>query len=182
MTNSMTNKETTAVELADAKIQSIRQSILSGDKKFTALDLSNAKNDLEFAQLQGEAEKIAEQKAIDNLRRADLLNLQNKLAQMAQIRPAIEKKFAAFEKSLTDYLSSVVAYQKDLRRVRDSLKAGGFLTNTTPGPIEGLPASDGRTVGIGDVATESIQPKETIEKLVERLLGEFSQNLRLRKR
>jgi hypothetical protein len=173
-----TNEETNAVELANAKIQSIRQSILSGDKKLTASDLSNAKNELEFAELQDEAKRVAEQKAIDNLRRADLLNLQKTLAQIADTRPVIDKLFIAFEKNLTDYLSSVVAYQKDLRGIRESLRAGGFLPSTTPGAIEGLPASEGRTVGIGEIGVQDIQPQETIETLVERLLGEFNQNLR----
>jgi hypothetical protein len=167
-----------AVQSANAKIQSIRQAIVNGDKKFTASDLSNAKNELEFAELQDEAKRVAEQKAIDNLRRADLLNLQKTLAQIADSRPVIDKKFLVFEKSLSDYLSAVVAYEKDLRVVRDSLRAGGFLPGTAPGVIEGLPASDGRTVGIGQVVAEDIQPNETIERLVERLLSDFNQNLR----
>jgi hypothetical protein len=172
------NEETNAVELATAKIQSIRQAIVNGDKKFTASDLSNAKNELEFAELQDEAKRIAEQKAIEDSRRADLLNLQKTLAQIADTRPVIDKKFAVFEKSLSDYLSAVVAYEKDLRIVRDSLRSGGFLPGTTPGAIEGLPTSDGRTVGIGEIAANDIQPQETIERLVERLLSDFNQNLR----
>jgi hypothetical protein len=173
-----TNEETNAVEMANAKIESIRQSILSGDKKLTASDLSNAKNELEFAELQDEAKKVAEQKAIDNLRRADLLNLQKTLAQIADSGPVIDKKFAVFEKSLSDYLSAVVAYEKDLRVVRDSLQAGGFLPGTTPGAIEGITALSGRTVEIGDVAAANIQPNDTIKTLVERFLGDFNQNLR----
>jgi hypothetical protein len=172
------NEETNAVEAANAKIQSIRQAIVNGDKKFTASDLSNAKNELEFAELQDEAKRVAEQKAIDNSRRADLLNLQKTLAQIADSRPVIDKKFIAFEKNLSDYLSAVVVHYKELRAVREALMSGGFLPNTTPGAIEGLPASVGRTVGIGEIAVEDIQPQETIKTLTERLLGDFNQNLR----
>jgi hypothetical protein len=167
-----------AVDAAQTRISEIENAIINGDKKLSANDLAAAKNQLDFAELQEAAKKHAEQKAIADTRRADLLNLQKTLAQIADSHPVIEKKFAAFEKNLNDYLSAVVVHQRDLRGVRDALQNGGFLVSTTPGPIEGIPTENARTVAIGEIAANDIQPQETIKLLTERLLGEFSQNLR----
>lgn len=173
-----TNNEQNNVAKAIGKIESIKQAILSGDKKLTAGDLTRAKSELEFAELQMEAEIIQNEQAIKASRKADLLELQKQLTTISDSQTVIDKKFKNFEKSLDDYLSSVVGYQKDLRSVSDALSNGGFLANQTPGQIKEMPASVGRNVEIGEIVAGGIQPQETIEKLVERRLGEFGQELR----
>ncbi len=167
-----------AVEAAQTRISEIENAIINGDTKLTATDLSNARNELEFAQVKEAARKHAEQKAIADTRRANLLDLQKQLSDIADTRPVIDKKFAAFEKNLNDYLSAVVVHQRDLRGVRDALQNGGFLVGTMPGLIEGIPTENARTVQIGAAAAADIQPNEEIKLLTERLLAEFSQNLR----
>jgi hypothetical protein len=172
------NNEANEVETAKAKVEAVRQGILEGNQKLTARDLSEAKDALEFAELRQEARRAAEEKAAAAARRANLLDLQKQLSDIADTRPVIEKKFNAFEKSLTDYLSAVVVHQKELQAVRDAIQSGGFAEGFTPGPIEGIDVSIGRTVEIGATIATSIEPNEAIKQLTERLLGEFSQNLR----
>jgi hypothetical protein len=167
-----------AVETANARIESIRQAIINGDTKLSANDLAAAKNQLDFAELQEAAKKHAEEKAIADTRRANLLALQKTLGQIADSRPVIDKKFVVFEKSLTDYLSAVVVHQKELQVVRDAIQSGGFAEGFAPGPVENIPTSIGRTVEIGAASARNIEPNEEIKLLTERLLGEFSQNLR----
>jgi hypothetical protein len=170
-----------AVQSANAKIESIRQAIINGDTKLTSADLAAARSELEFAELQESAWVIAEQKAIEASRRANLLALKETLAKLADTRPAIDKKFTAFEKSLTDYLSAVVVHQKELQAIRDAIQTGGFAEGYMPGPIEGIDVSIGRTVEIGATSARNIEPIEAIKLLTERLLDEFSQNLRTKK-
>ncbi len=169
---------TNAVEAAKSKIETIRQAIIGGDKKLTANDLSAARSELEFAELQESAKEIAASLAVDEARRSNLLDLQKQLRVVSESAVVVEKKFAAFEKNLTDYLSSVVVYQKDLRSVSDELANGGFLPGYTPGPIADVPATVGRNVEIGEVVAGHIEPKERIKTLVDRRLGEFGEDLR----
>ncbi len=165
-------QNTSAVATAQAKIETIRQAIIGGDTKLNANDLAAARNDLEFAELQETAREIAEQKATNEKRKANLLSLQETLRQIADSRPAIEKKFIAFEKSLDTYLASVVVYQKQLTDVRQELANGGFLVGFKPGPIEGINTSEGREVVISNVAASNIEPIEAIRTLVDKLIGE----------
>ncbi len=167
-----------AVDAAQTRISEIENAIINGDSKLTSTDLRGAKDALDFAKLQDAAKRRAEEKAVDAARRGELLKIEKKLAELANARPAIEKQFASFEKSLTDYLSAVVVYHKGLNSVRGELRDGGFLKDTMPGPIEGIPTENGRTVQIGEIAANGIQPQEEIKLLTERLLGEFNQNLR----
>jgi hypothetical protein len=173
-----TNKELNTVATATAKIQTIRQAIIGGDTKLNANDLAAARSELEFARLRDEARQIAEQKAIDAARRATLLDLQKQLSGIADTTQIIEKKFSAFEKSLTDYLAAVVVHAKSLQSVRDAIASGGFAEGYTPGPIEGIDVSIGRKVEIGATSALNIEPAEAIQRLTERLLSEFSRNLR----
>ncbi len=167
-----------AVEAAHAKIESIRSSIIDGDTKLNANDLAAARSALEFAELQDAAKQAAEQKAIAATRRANLLDLQKQLSGIADTRPAIDKKFTAFENSLTNYLSAVVVHQKELQAVRDAITNGGFVEGFAPGPIEGIPTSIGRTLEIGAASARNIEPNEAVKLFVERVLGQFSQDLR----
>ncbi len=164
--------QTSAAEAAKSKVESIEQAILSGDKKLTANNLAAARNDLEFAELQDAAQRLAEEKAANEKRKANLLKLQETLRQLADSRPEIDKKYVAFEKTLTDYLSAVFAYQQQLTGIRQQLGNGGFLVGQLPGPLEGISASDGRTLEIGDISAETLEPQSKIRELVDRQIGE----------
>ncbi len=168
-----TNERVNAVEEARNKIETIKAGIFNGDKKLTANDLASAQNELAFSELQAEAKRRAEEKALNETRKSNLLKLQETLSAIADTRPAIDKKYAAFEKSFTDYLESVASYQKQLAEIRQELGNGGFLDGQMPGPIEGINTSDGREVAIGDVAASSLEPRGTIRTLVDRLSGEY---------
>lgn len=172
------NKQSDEVEVAKARIEAVRQGILDGNQKFTARDLSDAKDALEFAELREDAKRAAEEKAAAAARRENLLGLQKQLSGVAEKQPIIEKKFNAFEKSLADYLSAVVVHQKELQAIRDALAGGGFVEGFTPGPIADIDCSAGLTVEIGATSARSVEPSETVKRLTDRLLGEFSQNLR----
>ncbi len=169
----MTTNNINAVESANAKIESIKQSIIGGDKTLTSADLSRARAELEFCELQQEARAIAEEKAIEVSRRANLLDLQKQLAGLADTKPILEKKFTAFERTLADYLAAVAVYHRGLQSIRDSLQNGGFTADT------GI--SVGASGEIGNATAVNIIPGETIERLVERLLAEFNQNLRTKR-
>jgi acetyl/propionyl-CoA carboxylase alpha subunit len=177
----MTTETTNHVETATAQIESIRRAIMSGDEKLTANDLNNAVSELAFCELREEAKKHREAKAIEATRKARLLDLQKELAKLADTRTAIDKRFTLFEKSLGDYLSSVVLYRQELQAVRDSLQNGGFLNGRMPGPIKDINTSDGREVVIGEIVAEDISPNETIKLLVENRLAQFNQDLRTKR-
>jgi acetyl/propionyl-CoA carboxylase alpha subunit len=174
----MTQTNENAVETAHAQIESIKQGIMSGDTKLTSSDLSKARSELEFAELREEAKKHREERADEEKRRANLLVIKKQLSDIADSRQAIDKRFTLFEKSLGDYLSSVVVHQKELQSVRDSLQNGGFLNGRMPGPIKDINTSDGREVVIGEIVAEDISPNETIKLLIENRLAQFNQDLR----
>ncbi len=107
MTQTQTNNApTSAVESAKAKISNIQQAIVDGNKKLTPQDLSNARSELEFAELQEAAREIVKQTNIEADRKAHLLDLQKQLATVSNSRKSVDVKFTEFEKSLANYLTA----------------------------------------------------------------------------
>jgi predicted nucleic acid-binding Zn-ribbon protein len=180
-----TNNEN-AVRTAAAKLESLKQSILSGDSKLTSIDLSKARSELEFAELREEAKKHREAKADEEKRRAKLLDLQKQLAVVSDSRKSVDAKFTAFEKSLADYLAAATNYQNSLDAVRNSLRSNGLhpgeqiaiINGVAPGQtFFGIQITDiRRKLEIGEVSAENVLPEQEIKPLVESALGEYNRN------
>ncbi len=186
MIQARTNNEPNAVESAQAKIQAIQQAIVGGDKKLTPQDLATARNELEFCELQQQAAIIAKQKNIEAERRTTLLNLQKELAAVSDSRKSVDAKFAAFQKSLSDYLTSASNYQNSLDAVRNSLRSSGLHPGEQIAIINGVPPGQTffgitvtdirRKLEIGEVSAENVTPDQEIKPLIEASLGEYSRH------
>ncbi len=181
-----TTATTNAVESAQAKIASIQQAVAAGNTKLNAQDLANARAALEFAELQQQAAIIAKQKNIEAERRTTLLNLQKELAAVSDSRKSVDAKFAAFQKSLSDYLTSASNYQNSLDAVRNSLRSNGLHPGEQVAIINGVPPGQTffgisvidvrRKLEIGEVSAENVLPEQEIKPLVESALGEYNRN------
>jgi predicted nucleic acid-binding Zn-ribbon protein len=181
-----TNETTNAVESAQNKIESIRAALANGDQKIKASDLAAARNELEFAELQEQAAIIAKQKNAESQRRTTLLNLQKELAAVSDSRKSVDAKFTAFQKSLSDYLTSASNYQNSLDAVRNSLRSNGLhpgeqvavINGVGPGQaFFGISVTDiRRKLEIGEVSAENVLPEQEIKPLVESALGEYNRN------
>ncbi len=175
--------ETNAVEAAQNKIESIRRALINGDAKLTAADLAAARSELEFAELKTQAATIAEEKADEAARRANLLKLQKKLATVRDSRGEVDKKFIEFEKALADYLSSCGDYQNSLNGIRTALNTAGLYPGETVGIVGGVEPGQSfsgirvtdirRVLTIGEVSAEGVLPEYEIKPLVESALGEY---------
>jgi hypothetical protein len=180
------NNEPNAVETARNKIGAIQQAIVGGDKTLTARDLASAKAALEFAELQQQAAEIVKQTNIESERKTTLLNLQKELAAVSDSRKSVDAKFAAFQKSLSDYLISASNYQNSLNGVRNSLRSNGLhpgeqvaiINGVTPGASYfGIQITDIRRVlSIGSTSAENVLPEQEIKPLIEQALGEYNRN------
>jgi chromosome segregation ATPase len=185
MTQTQT-KETSAVESAQAKITSIQQAVAAGNTKLNAQDLANARAALEFAELQQQAAVIAKQKNAEAARRTTLLNLQKELAAVSDSRKSVDAKFAAFQKSLSEYLTTASNYQNSLDAVRNSLRNAGMhpgeqtaiINGVGPGQtFFGIQITDiRRKLEIGEVSAENILPNDVVKPIVEQALGEYNRN------
>ncbi len=182
-TQTKQNSEMSAVQTAENKIEAIRQAIVGGDTKLNSADLAQARSELEFGELRESARVIAEEKATEAARKANLLKLQKKLATVRDSRGEVDKKFTAFEKSLADYLSSCGDYQNSLNGIRTALNTAGLYPGETvaivggvePGQsFSGIRVTDIRRVlSIGEVSAEGVLPEYEIKPLVEASLGEY---------
>ncbi len=179
-------KEMSAVETAENKIESIREALANGDEKIKASDLMTARNELEFQLLRQQAAEISKQKAAEAERRTTLLNLQKELAAVSDSRKSVDAKFAAFEKSLADYLAAATNYQNSLNAVRNSLRNAGMhpgeqvavINGVAPGQtFFGIQITDiRRKLEIGEISAENILPDQEIKPLIEQSLAEFARN------
>ncbi len=179
-------KEMSAVESAQNKIESIRAALANGDQKIKASDLAAARNELEFAELREQAAIIAKQKNAEAERRTTLLNLQKELAAVSDSRKSVDAKFAAFEKSLADYLTSASNYQNSLDAVRNSLRSNemhpgeqiAVINGVGPGQSYfGITVTDiRRKLEIGSVSAENVLPEQEIKPLIEASLGEYDRH------
>ncbi len=186
MTQTHTNNEPNAVESAQAKITSIQQAIVGGDKTLTARDLAGAKAALEFAELQEEAREIIKQSNAESERKAHLLDLQKRLEVVAGSRKVVNSKFAEFEKSLANYLTAATTYQNNLDSIRGALREAGMhpgeqnaiIGGVGPGASYfGIPVIDvRRKLEIGEVSAENILPNDVVKPIVEQALGEYNRN------
>ncbi len=181
-----TTETTNPVETAQNRIEAIRASLANGDQKIKASDLAAARNELEFAELREQAAIVAKQQAAEAERRTTLLNLQKELAAVSDSRKSVDAKFAAFQKSLSDYLTSASNYQNSLDGVRNSLRSNGLhpgeqvviINGVGPGQSYfGITVTDiRRKLEIGEVSAENILPNDAVKPLVESALGEYNRN------
>ncbi len=181
-----TTETTNAVSEAQNKIESIRAALANGDQKIKASDLAAARNELEFAELREQAAEIAAEKAAKAERRTILLNLQKELAAVSDSRKSVDAKFAAFQKSLSDYLTSASNYQNSLDAVRNSLRSNGLHPGETVGLVGGVAPGQTffgiqitdirRKLEIGEVSAENILPNDVVKPIVEQALGEYNRN------
>ncbi len=179
-------KEISAVESAQNKIESIRAALANGDQKIKASDLAAARNELEFAELREQAAIIAKQKNAESERRTTLLDLQKELAAVSDSRKSVDAKFTAFEKSLSDYLTSASNYQNSLDAVRNSLRNAGMHPGETVGIVGGIAPGQTffgitvtdirRKLEIGEVSAENVLPEQEIKPLIEASLGEYNRH------
>lgn len=173
-------KDKESVETIKLEIESIRQSIIDGNKKVTSEDLASARSRLEFAELRQEAAVIRKEENIHKDRKAELLKLQDRLTEIHKSKNLIDKKFENFVKSFNDYLGAIVVYSHRLQEIKEELSDGAFLADQRP--IEEITLEVGSKVKIGEGFAEHIDPRETINKLVERRLGELGGELRTHNR
>lgn len=167
--------EVAAAELEAAKQQAagIERRIAGGDVELSLADLSTARDGVEFAQLRHTGAMAAEAKRAEGQRRKDLLLIQDRIGKTAKLPPEIEARREAAEKVIRSWFMLVREYNETLTSIRHDLRAGGFLADTMPGPVEGLPCSEGPTVSVGSVSADGLpSPKESATNLVGRLLGE----------
>jgi small-conductance mechanosensitive channel len=186
MTLTQTTETTTAVESAQAKIQAIQQSIVGGDTKLNAQDLSNARAALEFAELQQQAAEIVKQTNIEAERKAHLLTLQKRLEVVNGSRKVVNSKFAEFEKSLANYLTAATTYQNNLDSIRAALREAGLYPGEQIAIINGVGPGQSyfgitvtdirRKLEIGEVSAENILPNDVVKPIVESALGEYNRN------
>jgi predicted nucleic acid-binding Zn-ribbon protein len=187
MTQTQTqNNEPNAVQTAQNRIAAIRTALANGDEKIKASDLAAARNELEFVELKEQAAIIAKQKSVEAERKTTLLNLQKELAAVSDSRKSVDAKFAAFQKSLSDYLISASNYQNSLNGVRNSLRSNGLhpgeqvaiINGVTPGASYfGIQITDIRRVlSIGSTSAENVLPEQEIKPLIEQALGEYNRN------
>jgi anion-transporting ArsA/GET3 family ATPase len=178
-------KEISAVESAQNKINGIQQAIVDGNTKLTAADLSSARAELEFAELQQQAAEIVKQTTIEADRKAHLLELQKRLKVISDSRKTVDTKFADFEKSLANYLTSATTYQNNLNNLRGALRGADLypesdviIAGVTPGKVAyGIQIQDRmRTLSIGEISATNLTPNDAIKPLIESALGEYSRN------
>jgi predicted nucleic acid-binding Zn-ribbon protein len=181
-----TTETTNAVEAARNKISNIQQSIVGGDKKLNAQDLANARAALEFAELQQQAAEIVKQTNIEADRKAHLLDLQKRLEVVSGSRKVVNSKFAEFQKSLANYLTSCSTYQNNLNSIRTALAEAGMhpgeqiavINGAAPGQSYfGIQVTDvRRKLEIGEVVAENVLPEQEIKPLIEASLGEYNRH------
>jgi hypothetical protein len=184
--NSTNQTQPSAVESAQNRIEAIRNGLINGDTKIKVADLAAAKNELEFASLREQAAEIVKQTNIEADRKAHLLDLQKRLEVVAGSRKVVNSKFAEFEKSLSEYLTSASNYQNSLDGVRNSLRNAGMyppeqiaiVGGVAPGQtFFGIQITDiRRKLEIGEVSAENVTPDQEIKPLIEASLGEYSRH------
>jgi predicted ribosome quality control (RQC) complex YloA/Tae2 family protein len=180
-----TTETTNAVQTATAKLESLKQSILDGNKTLTPGDLNNAVNELAFCELREEAKKHREEKAIEATRKARLLELQKQLAAVNDSHKTIDAKLESFTKSLHEYLTACATFQNNLNSVRTALREDDLypesdviVAGVTPGKTSyGIEIQDRlRTLTIGQTSVTNLAPDDVVKPLVEQALGEFNRN------
>jgi hypothetical protein len=182
----MTNAPPNAVQTAENRIEASRTALASGDEKIRAADLMTARNELEFQILRQQAAEISKQKTAEAQRLSFLLGLEKQLAAVSESRSGVDKKFAAFEKSLGDYLSACSNYQNELNGIRSSLQTAGLYPGETLGLVGGIAPPDivpgvtitdsRRTLSINAASASNVLPDQEIKPVIERALGEYSRH------
>lgn len=121
---------TDSIETAQNKIESIRQALINGDTKLKPKDLLEAKNELEFAELQAEAARIAERKANEAARLERLKALRKRLRETSDTKAVNEAK-ERFEKAFDAYLQQIAIHNKNIADLRNEMI--GFESDNFPG-------------------------------------------------
>jgi len=180
-----TTETINAVEMAQNKINGIQAAIISGNAKLTATDLSNARAELEFAELQEAAREIVKQTNIEVARKTHLLALQTRLKVIADSHKVVDAKLESFTKSLHEYLTSCSTFQNSLNNIRGALRGAALypesdviVAGTTPGKVAyGIQIQDRlRTLSIGEISVTNLTPAESIKQRVEQSVAEFERN------
>ncbi len=123
-----TQQTNNAVQTAQNKIAEIQQAIAGGNKKLTAADLAEARNDLEFAELRQQAAIIAEEKANLARRTARTREFEKRLKAIADDTTLPDAK-RRFEKSLLDYIATAEKHNKALYEIQADLANEGLQPN-----------------------------------------------------
>jgi predicted nucleic acid-binding Zn-ribbon protein len=179
-------KEISALEAAQAKIESIQQAVAAGNTKLNAQDLANARAALEFAELQQQAAEIVKQTNAEADRKAHLLNLQTRLKVIADSHKVVDVKLESFTKSLHEYLTACTTFQTNLNNVRGALREAGMHPGEQTAIINGVGPGQSyfgitvtdirRKLEIGEVSAENVTPDQEIKPLIEASLGEYSRH------
>jgi chromosome segregation ATPase len=186
MTQTQTqNNAPDAVSEARDRISNIQAAIVSGNKKLTPRDLSDAKSALEFAELQAQARETVKREAAEAERKLNLLNLQKRLAVVRDSHKVIDAKLETFTKSLNEYLTACSTFQTNLNNVRTALREDGLYPESDV-IIAGVPAGKLafgvqiqdrlRTLSIGEISATNVNPAESIKQRVEQSVAEFERN------
>jgi chromosome segregation ATPase len=180
-----TTETISAVESAQNKINGIQQAIISGNAKLNAQDLSNARAELEFAELQEQAAEIIKQTNLESERKTHLLNLQTRLKVIADSHKVIDAKLESFTKTLHEYLTACSTFQNGLNNIRGALRGADLYpetdvitAGTPPGKTSyGISVQDRlRTLSIGEVSATNLSPAESIKSVVEQSVAAFERN------
>jgi len=163
------NNTLNPVEAAQARIDGLLNSMVDGGD-VTAKQLAEARAELELAGMRDEAERRRKNSQAAEGRREALLGLQERLQTDfdAKAVVACQERLA---NAIEAYVSMAAENNRGLHAMRSELQAGGFVKGYTPGPVDGIEASDGTTVRIGDVVAHNLRPKEVVESLVAEILS-----------
>ncbi len=170
-----TTETTNAVEAANARIESLKQSILNGDPKLTANDLSNARGALEFAQLREDA-RIEREKRADLARRIERTREFEARLKAVGTDTALETAQKRFEKGLRDYSLAADAHNERLSGIQAEMVAEGLQQNgiNRDGiPVEvKFPSGSHQPFQIGDAEARFASLRGGVKEFVGAVLGD----------
>ncbi len=150
-------------------VQELEARLVAGDE-VTPKQLAEARAADELRELKVRADKQIRRAAFEQERREALIGLQERLQTDFDAKAVVACQ-ERLKDALEAYVSMAAENHRGLQAMRDELHAGGFVKGYNPGPVDGIEASDGITVRIGDVATHTMRPKEVIESLVAEILN-----------
>jgi hypothetical protein len=136
----------------------------------TPKQLAEARAADEFRELKARADEQIAARAFEQERRAALEEIRR--AALERFEPqALDASRARVEAAVEDYVGTAAAHNAAIKRLDEELRAGGFLVGTTPGPVEGLEASDGNPTRVGDVVVHYATPRGLLENVVAEALA-----------
>ncbi len=145
-------------------VQELEARLVAGEN-VTPKQLAEARAADEFRELKARADEQIAARAFEQERRAALEEIRR--AALERFEPqALDASRAKLEAAVEDYVGAAAAHNAAVMRLREELQAGGFLVGYTPGPVEGLEASDGNPTRVGDVIVHYATPRGVLENVV----------------